>query len=117
MPGGCKQRADSMANASPVASSRPLRASRTTASSRRAKLGCGARLQPRARTNVPAKPTPDALRAAVSRKLPDILPPDLGVLLVGINPGLYSAAIGHHFGRPGNRFWKVLAASGLTPRL
>jgi TDG/mug DNA glycosylase family protein len=39
------------------------------------------------------------------------------VLLVGINPGLYSAAIGHHFGRPGNRFWPALHAGGLTPRL
>lgn len=39
------------------------------------------------------------------------------MLLVGINPGLYSAAIGHNFGRPGNRFWKVLALSGFTPRV
>lgn len=36
---------------------------------------------------------------------------------MGINPGLYSAAIGHHFGRPGNRFWPALAQSGFTPRL
>jgi TDG/mug DNA glycosylase family protein len=41
----------------------------------------------------------------------------LGVLFVGINPGLYSAAIGHHFGRPGNRFWPALFAGGFTPRL
>jgi TDG/mug DNA glycosylase family protein len=39
------------------------------------------------------------------------------VLFSGINPGLYSAAIGHHFGRPGNRFWKALYAAGFTPRL
>lgn len=38
------------------------------------------------------------------------------MLFVGVNPGLYSAAIGHHFGRPGNRFWPTLARSGLTPR-
>lgn len=76
-----------------------------------------ASLHPNATWHVSAKPTPDALRAAVTRKLPDILAPGLRVLLVGINPGLYSAAIGHHFGRPGNRFWKVLAASTLTPRL
>jgi len=38
------------------------------------------------------------------------------VLFVGINPGLYTAAIGHHFGRPGNRFWKVLHLAGFTPR-
>lgn len=38
-------------------------------------------------------------------------------LLVGINPSLYSAAVGHHFARPGNRFWKALHASGFTERL
>ena len=63
------------------------------------------------------RPTPTELQAALDKRLPDVLAPDLRVLLVGINPGLYSAAIGHHFGRPGNRFWKVLAASGLTPKL
>jgi TDG/mug DNA glycosylase family protein len=42
---------------------------------------------------------------------------DLAILFVGINPGLYTAAIGHHFGRPGNRFWPALHAGGLTPRL
>jgi TDG/mug DNA glycosylase family protein len=41
----------------------------------------------------------------------------LAVLFVGINPGLYTAAIGHHFGRPGNRFWPALHAGGFTPRL
>jgi TDG/mug DNA glycosylase family protein len=39
------------------------------------------------------------------------------VLFVGINPGLYSAATGHHFARPGNRFWPALHAAGFTPRL
>lgn len=39
------------------------------------------------------------------------------MLFVGINPGLYSGAVGHHFARPGNRFWPVLHASGFTPRL
>jgi TDG/mug DNA glycosylase family protein len=39
------------------------------------------------------------------------------VLFAGINPGLYSAAIGHHFGRPGNRFWPALFGGGFTPRL
>lgn len=38
------------------------------------------------------------------------------MLFCGINPGLYTAAIGHHFGRPGNRFWKVLHLAGFTPR-
>jgi TDG/mug DNA glycosylase family protein len=40
----------------------------------------------------------------------------LEVLFCGINPGLYSAATGHHFARPGNRFWPALHASGFTPR-
>ena len=39
------------------------------------------------------------------------------MVFCGINPGLYSAAIGHHFGRPGNRFWPTLFAAGFTPRL
>ena len=38
------------------------------------------------------------------------------VLFCGINPGLVSAATGHHFARPGNRFWPVLHRSGFTPR-
>jgi len=41
----------------------------------------------------------------------------LRVLFCGINPGLYSAATGHHFARPGNRFWPALHAAGFTPRL
>lgn len=48
--------------------------------------------------------------------MPDVIAPGLKVLLVGINPGLYTAAIGHHFGRPGNRFWPALAQAGITPR-
>lgn len=46
----------------------------------------------------------------------DVVAPELDVLFCGINPGLYTAAIGHHFGRPGNRFWKVLHLAGFTPR-
>lgn len=46
----------------------------------------------------------------------DVIAPGLDVLFCGINPGLYTAAIGHHFGRPGNRFWKVLHLAGFTPR-
>ena len=41
----------------------------------------------------------------------------LGVLFVGINPSLRSAEVGHHFARPGNRFWPALHAAGFTPRL
>jgi TDG/mug DNA glycosylase family protein len=49
--------------------------------------------------------------------VPDVIAPGLRVLFCGINPGLYTAAIGHHFGRPGNRFWPALWKSGFTPRL
>jgi TDG/mug DNA glycosylase family protein len=50
----------------------------------------------------------------VRRRLPDVIAPGLGVLFCGINPGLYSTAIGHHFGRPGNRFWPALHGAGFT---
>jgi TDG/mug DNA glycosylase family protein len=43
-----------------------------------------------------------------------VIAPNLRVLFVGINPGLYTAAVGHHFARPGNRFWKALQRSGFT---
>lgn len=56
------------------------------------------------------------LQQAREQTLADVIAEDLRVLFVGINPGLYSAAIGHNFGRPGNRFWPALALSGLTPR-
>lgn len=49
--------------------------------------------------------------------MPDVIGRDLDVLFCGINPGLWSAAVGHHFARPGNRFWKVLHLSGLTAQL
>ncbi|MFO0750815.1 MAG: mismatch-specific DNA-glycosylase [Myxococcota bacterium] len=49
--------------------------------------------------------------------LPDILAPDLRLLFVGINPGLRSAEIGHHFGGRTNPFWRLLHAAGLTPEL
>jgi TDG/mug DNA glycosylase family protein len=53
----------------------------------------------------------------VNRTVPDVIGTDLKVLFCGINPGLYSAAVGHHFARPGNRFWPTLYLSGFTPRL
>ncbi|HET9141992.1 G/U mismatch-specific DNA glycosylase [Actinophytocola sp.] len=62
-------------------------------------------------------PTAADLVAARTRTIPDVLGPDLTVLFCGINPGLYSAATGHHFARPGNRFWPALHLSGFTPRL
>jgi TDG/mug DNA glycosylase family protein len=49
--------------------------------------------------------------------VPDLVARELRVLFCGINPSLYSAAVGHHFARPGNRFWPALHASGLTGRL
>jgi double-stranded uracil-DNA glycosylase len=49
--------------------------------------------------------------------LADVVAPGLRVLFCGINPGLMSAATGHHFARPGNRFWPALHRSGFTPRL
>ncbi len=49
--------------------------------------------------------------------MPDIIEAGLDVLFCGINPGLYSAATGHHFARPGNRFWPALHLGGFTPRL
>lgn len=63
-----------------------------------------------------ARPTKADLAAAVDRTIPDVLAPDLCVLFSGINPGLYSAATGYHFARPGNRFWPALHASGFTDR-
>lgn len=65
-----------------------------------------------------ARATPDreALAAAYGRGIPDVIAPGLSVLFCGINPGLWSAAVGHHFGRPGNRFWPALHRGGLTPR-
>lgn len=63
------------------------------------------------------RPTKADLAAAKDRHVADVIADGLRVLFVGINPGLYTAAIGHHFGRPGNRFWPALFASGFTPRL
>ena len=62
------------------------------------------------------RPTRDELQAATGRAIPDTIAPDLRVLFVGINPGLYSGATGWHFARPGNRFWPTLHRSGFTPR-
>ncbi|MFT3683737.1 MAG: G/U mismatch-specific DNA glycosylase [Phycisphaerales bacterium] len=65
-----------------------------------------------------SRPTPAQLAAANNKRtVPDLLAPDLNVLFVGINPGLWSGATGHHFARPGNRLWPALHQSGLTPRL
>jgi TDG/mug DNA glycosylase family protein len=63
------------------------------------------------------KPTRQQLDAARGQVLPDLIAPGLRVLFCGINPSLYSAAVGHHFARPGNRFWPALHAAGFTQRL
>jgi TDG/mug DNA glycosylase family protein len=62
-------------------------------------------------------PTRGELEAAYGLTIPDVVPPVGGVLFCGINPSLWSAAVGHHFARPGNRFWPALHASGFTDRL
>ncbi|MEU8901885.1 G/U mismatch-specific DNA glycosylase [Streptomyces mirabilis] len=61
--------------------------------------------------------TPADLEAARDRLVPDVVGDGLKVLFCGINPGLMTAATGHHFARPGNRFWPVLHLSGFTSRL
>jgi TDG/mug DNA glycosylase family protein len=66
--------------------------------------------------SLPVRPTPADLEAARDATIPDVLASGLRVVFAGINPGLYSAATGHHFARPGNRFWPALHRSGFTPR-
>lgn len=63
-----------------------------------------------------ARPRPADLAAAVDRTIPDLLAPGLSVMFSGINPGLWSAATGLHFARPGNRFWPTLHRAGFTQR-
>lgn len=65
----------------------------------------------------PFKPTKQQVIDAAGKTLPDVIAPNLRVLFCGINPGLYTAAVGHHFARPGNRFWPALFQSGFTNRL
>jgi TDG/mug DNA glycosylase family protein len=66
-------------------------------------------------------PSKAELEAARGRTIPDVLGPGLDVVFVGINPGLWSGlwsgAVGHHFARPGNRFWKTLYGAGFTDRV
>jgi TDG/mug DNA glycosylase family protein len=66
---------------------------------------------------MPDKPTRAQLLAAQNKTVRDVIAPGLRVLFCGINPGLYSGATGHHFARPGNRFWPTLHRAGFTPRL
>lgn len=62
------------------------------------------------------RPTPAELAAARDGTVPDLIAPDLRLLLCGINPSLYSVAVQHHFARPGNRFWQALHDAGITPQ-
>jgi TDG/mug DNA glycosylase family protein len=62
------------------------------------------------------RPSAAELAAAEGKGIRDVIAPGLKVLFVGINPGLYSAATGHHFARPGNRFWPALHLAGFTPK-
>ncbi len=63
------------------------------------------------------RPIPHAVTGMrqTTRPLPDRLRPDLRILFVGINPGIRSAAVGHHFAGHSNRFWKLIHESGLIP--
>jgi TDG/mug DNA glycosylase family protein len=63
------------------------------------------------------KPTQKEILAAEGKTVSDVIAHELKVLFCGINPGLYTAAVGHHFARPGNRFWRVLHAAGFTDQL
>ena len=65
----------------------------------------------------PPRPTRADLDAARDRTIPDVIAAGLRVVFAGINPGLYSAATGYHFARPGNRFWPALHRSGFTERV
>jgi len=66
---------------------------------------------------IPRRPTAAEMVAAKGMTLPDLIAPDLSILFCGINPGLYSAAVGRHFARPGNRFWTTLHRAGITSRV
>jgi double-stranded uracil-DNA glycosylase len=65
----------------------------------------------------PRRPTRAEVLAAADKTVRDVIAPHLRVLFCGINPGLYTAAVGHHFARPGNRFWPVLHLAGFTERV
>jgi len=69
------------------------------------------------KTNLQKRPTREELAQAAGGEMPDIIALNLRVLFCGINPSVYSVVVGHHFARPGNRFWKALFNSGFTPHL
>jgi double-stranded uracil-DNA glycosylase len=53
--------------------------------------------------------------ATMPGTLPDYLAPNLDIVFVGINPGAYSARVGHYFARKQNSCWTALSQSGLVP--
>ena len=63
------------------------------------------------------KPSKAEIQAAYNQEVPDIIALNLKVLFCGINASIYSAAVGHHFARPGNRLWKTLHQAGFTEHL
>jgi double-stranded uracil-DNA glycosylase len=63
------------------------------------------------------KPSRVDLLAAHDKTVRDVIASNLRVLFCGINPGLYSGATGHHFARPGNRFWPTMYQAGFTLHL
>jgi TDG/mug DNA glycosylase family protein len=67
----------------------------------------------------PTSPRPSRaeLLAAAGRTIDDVIAPDLDILFVGINPGLWSGLTGFHFANPGNRFWRAIALAGLVDRV
>lgn len=69
------------------------------------------------KTLAPWKPSREIQLKSIARRVPDVIAENLNVLFCGINPGLYSAAVGHHFAGPGNLFWPTIYRAGLTPRL
>ena len=81
------------------------------------KGGHPAGTRPSLKPSLLMKPTKADLAAAVGKTVPDIIAPHLRILFCGINPSVYSAVVGHHFARPGNRFWPTLYNGGFTPRL
>lgn len=61
------------------------------------------------------KPTRDELAQFANATIDDVIADDTKILVVGINPGLWTAAVNAPFAHPGNRFWPSLEASGLMP--
>src|SRR5215207_5936444 len=63
------------------------------------------------------RPTRAELERHRGARVDDLVGPGLRLLFVGINPGLWTAAVNAHFARPGNRFWPALHRAGITPHL